>query len=75
MEPVGELQFRGFLLEGESREWREVPYPEKVWLVKSIAATGHDDLSRAVAEAIGIGRVTTQFREEISGIFDTTMNK
>ena len=75
MQPVGELQFRGFLVEGENREWREVPYPEKVWLVKTIAAAGHDDLSRAVAEAIGFGRVTTQFREEITGIFEKITSK
>ena len=75
MQPVSELQFRGLLLKGENREWREVPYPEKVWLVKTVAAAGHDDLPRAVAEAIGVGRVTAQFREEICRLFDLTVNK
>ena len=63
------------MLEGENREWREVPYPEKVWLVKTVVAAGHDDVSRAVAEAIGIGRVTAQFREEISEIFARSTKK
>jgi hypothetical protein len=37
MQPVEELQFRGLFLGGESREWREVPYPEKLCVAQSSA--------------------------------------
>ena len=66
-EPRAELPFRGLMLNGERREWREVPYPEKRWLLrKALAEDNEDDLARAIADRIGIGRVTTQFRAEIA---------
>jgi very-short-patch-repair endonuclease len=64
------VPFRGLLLAGERREWKEVPHPEKLWLVREILQRGSDDPARAVAEAIGFGRVTTQFRTEIAELMD-----
>lgn len=62
------VRFRGLAINGERREWREVPHPEKLWLVRKILDGGSDDSARAVAEAIGIARVTTQFRSEIEDL-------
>jgi Protein of unknown function (DUF3320) len=65
-EPCAELPFRGLMLNGERREWCEVPHPEKLWLLRKARAEGNeDDLARAIADRIGIGRLTTQFRAEI----------
>ena len=66
-EPRAEVPFRGLMLNGERREWREVPHPEKIWLVRKASVDkDEDDLARAIADRIGIGRVTTQFRAEIA---------
>lgn len=64
--PQTTVPFRGLLLAGERREWKEVPHPEKLWLVREILRDGRSDPARAVAEAIGFGRITTQFRAEIA---------
>lgn len=64
--PQPTLPFRGLLVAGERREWKEVPHPEKLWLVQEILRDGRGDPARAVAEAIGFGRITTQFRAEIA---------
>jgi Protein of unknown function (DUF3320) len=67
VEPRTEIPFRGLMLNGERREWREVPHSEKIWLVrKALADDNGDDLARAIADRVGIGRVTEQFRLEIA---------
>jgi very-short-patch-repair endonuclease len=58
--------YRGLTIGDERREWREVPHPEKLWLVRKILVGSSADPARAVADAIGIARVTTQFRTEIA---------
>jgi very-short-patch-repair endonuclease len=63
--PATVMPFRGLTINGERREWREVPHPEKLGLVQEVFNRGSRDLPRSVAEAIGMGRVTTQFRGEI----------
>ena len=68
VQPAMMIPFRGLTLGGEHREWREVPDPEKLWLVKKCIDGKNEDLARAVAELSGIGRVTTQFRAEIDSI-------
>lgn len=55
---------------GERREWREVPYPEKLWLVRKVLEQGPDDPARAVAQLIGLGRISTNFRNEIAALVD-----
>lgn len=66
MEPVPLVPFRGLGAGSEARDWREVPYPEKLWLVRSVLDRGAADPARAVADAIGFGRVTSSFRDEIA---------
>jgi hypothetical protein len=66
MPPEALVRYRGQTINGERREWREVPYPEKLWLVRKILDGRSDDLARAVSNEIGIARVTTQFRTEIA---------
>lgn len=58
------VQFRGLTVNGKRREWREVPHPEKLWLVRKVLGGGGAPV-RAIADMVGIGRVTTQFRREI----------
>ena len=61
------FRYRGLLINGERRDWREIPHPEKLWLVREILGST-DDPARSIAENVGIGRVTTQFRAEISDL-------
>jgi Protein of unknown function (DUF3320) len=64
--PEALVPFRGLRIAGDSREWREVPHPEKLWLVRELLQNDGKDTARAVAEAIGVARVTTQFRTEVA---------
>jgi hypothetical protein len=64
--PEPSVPYRGLTINGDRREWRDVPHPEKIWLVREVLNTGTSDPARAVADAIGFTRVTTQFRAEIS---------
>jgi very-short-patch-repair endonuclease len=66
--PEALVPFRGLCIAGERREWREVPQPEKLWLVRELRQTNGDDTARAVAETIGVGRITAQFRTEIADL-------
>lgn len=63
--PEALVHFRGLVVNGERRDWREVPHPEKLWLVQKTLEGGSEDLARAVAEVIGVSRLTAQFRAEI----------
>jgi len=69
-EPAEHFVFRGLNVNGERREWREVPYPEKLWLVRKVLEQGPDDPARAVAQLIGLGRISTNFRNEIAALVD-----
>jgi hypothetical protein len=60
------VPFRGLLVAGERREWKEVPHPEKLWLVREMLEHDRSDPARAVADAIGFSRITTPFRAEIA---------
>lgn len=64
------LEFRGMVLAGELREWRDIPHPEKLGLVRAIRAADPADLPRAVADRIGLGRVSAQFRDEIDDLVE-----
>lgn len=63
--PAGIVAFRGLRLDGEVRDWRDIPHPEKLGLLREVSAAAPEDLPRAVAEAIGYARVSSGFREEI----------
>ena len=65
-EPAKYFVFRGLEINGERREWREVPHPEKLWLVRKVVEEGAGDPARAVAQLIGLGRISTSFRNEIA---------
>lgn len=68
VEPSGIVPFRRMRLDGETRDWRDIPHPEKLGLLRDVAAAAPADLPRAVAEAIGYTRVTAGFREEIADL-------
>ena len=68
-EPAEIVPFRGLRIGRETRDWREVPDPEKLGLLRNILARSpHGDTARAVAETIGFQRITTQFRTEIEAL-------
>ena len=68
MEPADFVPYRGLEVAGERREWRDVPYPEKMWLVRKVVSAGSTDAARAIAEEIGVGRITANFRSEIAAL-------
>jgi len=63
--PAEEMPFRGLQVAGEPREWREVPHPEKLGLVRRFVERGVEDVAASVAAQIGYARITAKFREEI----------
>ena len=70
LEPQTVFTFRGLAVGDRTREWREVPYPEKMGLIEDLiqSGTSRDILSRSVAERIGTGRVTATLTREIESL-------
>jgi very-short-patch-repair endonuclease len=64
--PKDIVPFRGMQVGGTRREWRDVPYPEKLGLIRDVLSTSPSDPARSVGDAIGISRLTTTFRNEIT---------
>ena len=64
-QPLHLVPFRGLQVNGRDRLWKEVPLPERLGLVATLLEKQPSDLPRAVAEAIGYGRLTQTFRDEI----------
>ena len=60
------VPFRGLRIGARERLWKEVPLPERLGLVATLLDRNPPDLPRSVAEAIGYGRLTQTFRDEIS---------
>jgi very-short-patch-repair endonuclease len=65
-EPVDALSFRGLEINGRLRQWKEVPLPEKLGLIRKILDQAPEDLAETVAGVLGYGRVTQSFRADIS---------
>jgi hypothetical protein len=64
--PQQAVPFCGLGAAGRARDWDEVPLPERLGLLRQVAAEGHADLARAMAAAIGYKRLTETFRSEIA---------
>ena len=62
------MPYRGLTINGERRDWREVPHPEKLSLVQKILDEGSSDPARTISDVIGITRVTAQLRTEIAAL-------
>jgi hypothetical protein len=62
------VPFRGMQVGGAQREWRDVPYPEKLGLIREVLSTSPSDPARSVGDAIGISRLTAPFRNEIANL-------
>ncbi len=60
------VDFRGLHLDGYSREWNDIPHPEKLGLLRDTLRPYDDDPVRTIATAIGIGRGTSVFQAKIS---------
>ena len=65
-QPQSLVPFRGLQVDGRDRLWKEVPLPERLGLVSALKGENPLDLPRSVAEAIGYGRLTQSFRDEIA---------
>ena len=66
MEPTDVLPFRGLEVAGRLRQWKEVPLPEKLGLIRETLDREPVDLAEAVAHVLGYGRVTQSFRSDIA---------
>jgi len=65
MEPTDVLPFRSLEISGRLRQWKEVPLPEKLGLIRETLDQAPVDLAEAVAHVLGYGRVTQSFRSDI----------
>jgi len=63
--PATVLPFRGLAIGSEIRDWNEVPQPEKLGLLQQILEARPRDTARAVADVLGVGRLTSQLRDEV----------
>ena len=67
--PTETIPFRGLNKGGEQRNWRDVPYPEKLGLAQTIASQHrHADGAAVMAEEIGLGRLRQATREELESL-------
>lgn len=66
VEPVDVLHFRGLDINDRTRQWKEVPLPEKLGLIRQTLDTAPVDLAEEVAGLLGYGRVTKSFRADIA---------
>lgn len=66
LNPARIYAFRGLAVAGRGRQWHEVPLPEQLGLLQQLRETDPPDLARSIADAIGYGRLTQSFRDEIS---------
>lgn len=67
-EPKEIVAYRGKQPNQLTRDWSQVPHPEKLGLVKMLLDRDTQDLYAAVAEAAGIRRITTQFGNEVRSL-------
>ena len=67
-EPREVVAYRGEQPNQLTRDWSQVPHPEKLGLVKALLDRDTQDLYAAVAEAAGIRRITTQFGNEVRSL-------
>ncbi|MGR4068551.1 DUF3320 domain-containing protein [Billgrantia sp. C5P2] len=70
MAPQSVMSFRGMILDNATREWREIPFPEKLGLVRDVMLDGAsgEDVIRLVAQRIDAGRLTVRLRSEIESL-------
>lgn len=66
MEATDVLSFRGLEVAGRLRQWKEVPLPEKLGLIRETLDREPEDLAETVAHVLGYGRVTQSFRTDIA---------
>lgn len=71
-EPNAVFPFRGLTVGDDARTWRDVPYPEKLGLARSILVHGpHTDAAATMASKIGLGRLRQTTREELKALLKT----
>ena len=70
MKPAAIVGFRGLSINRRDRLWKEVSLPERLGLIQTLRQTEPGDLPRAVADAIGYGRLTQTFRDEVKDLED-----
>jgi hypothetical protein len=66
IEPKPTMPFRGLVIGEEPRPWAEVPYPEKLGF--AMGFLDRADPTRAMADALKLGRLTAPIREEFESL-------
>jgi hypothetical protein len=56
------VPFRGMSVNAEVRDWKDVPYPEKLGLAKE-CANSHNSVAE-MAKRVGLGRLSSKTSEE-----------
>ncbi len=64
--PTRTTAFRGLTIGDEARPWAEVPHPEKLGF--AMGFLDQADPTRAMADALQLGRLTTPMREEFENL-------
>lgn len=68
--------YRGLNVQGQKRDWRDVPYPEKLSLAIEIAdGSLHKDEAASMAAKIGLGRLRQATREELETLLTVAKAK
>lgn len=75
VEPRDLIGFRGLEIGGQTRSWKQVPYPEKMGLAVSIIRDNpRADHVEYMARKIGLSRLTKATREEIEELIKAAEN-
>ncbi|MGE0225316.1 MAG: DUF3320 domain-containing protein [Acetobacteraceae bacterium] len=72
VDPAPTMAFRGLSIGEEPRPWAEIPYPEK--LDFAVSFLDRSDPTRAMADALKLGRLTAPTREEFEALLIRARN-
>ncbi|PWR01270.1 hypothetical protein DKT77_17840 [Meridianimarinicoccus roseus] len=67
-EPVERIAFRGLQVNGNPREWHQVPDPEKLHLMAEIQDSGCADPFEEFRRRVGRKKITRKFRAELEAL-------
>ena len=64
------VPFRGMKVNGEDRNWQDVPYPEKLGLAVSVLKEEQEDPVNTLAAQIGLGRLRQATKAELQKLLE-----
>jgi very-short-patch-repair endonuclease len=66
------LSYRGLAVKGHSRDWVDVPYPEKIGAAQAVlSGTGKETAVVALSNLIGVSRLTEKMKAELDKLIVT----